>query len=79
MNAAELRARAHEEADELGPEPNSRAERTLWHEERRGAVVLLAGLADYDSALLRRAALEIAGELVDRPARDLLLEAAELK
>ena len=79
MNAAELRTRAREEADELGPEPVSRAERALWQEELRGAVVLLAGLANYDSALLRRAALAVVDELVDRPARDLLFAAAELK
>jgi hypothetical protein len=40
-----LQARARQEADELGPEPRGR-EAKLWREERWGAVVLLAGLAD---------------------------------
>ena len=45
MDAAELRARARHEADELGPEPPG-PDLELWREERWGAVVLLAGLAD---------------------------------
>jgi hypothetical protein len=31
-------------------------EREVWDEERRGTVVLLAALADYDADFLRRAA-----------------------
>ena len=55
MDAAELRARARQEADELGPElPGIEAE--LWREERWGAVVLLAGLADDNVELLDEAA-----------------------
>ncbi len=50
MEPAELRRRAREESDELGPEPVNPAERELWREERRGAVVFLAGLADDDAA-----------------------------
>lgn len=65
MEPADLRRRAREEADELGSEPVNPAERALWREERWGAVVLLAGLADDDPALLRRAAIEVAGELAD--------------
>ena len=38
MDASELRARACQEADELGPEPPG-AEAELWREERWGAVV----------------------------------------
>ena len=75
MDAAELRGRAQLE-EELGPEPLDPHERTLWQEERRGALVLLAGLADYDAALLRRAALGVADELSDRTAQGLLLDAA---
>jgi hypothetical protein len=56
--AGELRARAGQEAAELGPEPGEGARRDLWREERWGAVVLLAGLADDDAELLSRAALE---------------------
>jgi hypothetical protein len=43
VDASELRARARQEADELGPEPPG-TEADLWREERWGAVVLLAGL-----------------------------------
>jgi hypothetical protein len=42
VDASELRARARQEADELGPEPPG-TEAELWREERWGAVVLLAG------------------------------------
>ena len=76
MNAADLRERAEQEADELGPEPIEFAERLLWLEERRGAVELLAGLGDWDSAMLRRAALQIASEWADAPTTQLLLDAA---
>jgi len=38
--------------------------------------VCLAEFADDDVALLRRASLQLAGELVDCGARDLLLDAA---
>jgi hypothetical protein len=66
MDAAELRQRAvHLEAD-------------LWPdhaEERRGAAELLAGLADYDAALLRRALLGEAGS--GSAGRDLLADAIE--
>ena len=71
----ELRARAMQEANELGPEPADPRDRRLWLEERRGAVVLLAYLADRDPAQLRAAALELAGEWVDPVTRDLLLDA----
>lgn len=56
--------------------PLDRQERALWQEERNGAVILLAALADHDAAILRRAALEVATELSDRPATALLLDAA---
>jgi hypothetical protein len=75
MTPRELRARAEQEADELGPEPIESKERLLWLEERRGAVELLAGLGDWDSALLRRAALQVANEWADARARQLLLDA----
>jgi hypothetical protein len=44
-----------QEADELGPEPPG-SEAELWREERWGAVVLLAGLADDNVELLDEAA-----------------------
>jgi hypothetical protein len=50
----------------------------LWLEERRGAIELLAGLADWDGTLLRRAALDVASEWVDDRGKDLLLEAASV-
>ena len=77
MDASELRVRACQEADALGPQPAS-TEADLWREERRGAVVLLAGLADDDVELLRQAANEIASEWTNREAARLLLDAATL-
>jgi len=55
---------------DLGPEFE------LWREERWGAVVLLAGLADDDAELLRQAANGIAAEWADQEAAHLLLDAA---
>jgi hypothetical protein len=78
MEPSELRGQAQQEADELGPEPLDSRERALWHEERRGALILLSALADYNSALLRRAALALAEDLSDPVARALLLEAADI-
>jgi hypothetical protein len=54
MDAHELRERAAAEILEFGPEPADPREREMCNEERRGAVVLLAALADYDADLLRR-------------------------
>jgi hypothetical protein len=56
MDAHERRERA--EVGELGPIPADPREREMWAMERRGAIVLLAGLADWDAALLKRATLE---------------------
>jgi hypothetical protein len=71
MDASELRDRARQEADELGPErpgtEQNYARRTL------GAVELLAGLADDDAERLRRAAN---GVSTDVEARAPLLDAA---
>ena len=77
MDASELRAHARQEADELGPEPPGR-EAELWREERWGAVVLLAGLADDDVDLLRQAANETGTEWTDQETARLLLDAATL-
>lgn len=57
MNAEALRKRARIEADELGPEPADPHDHALWAEERRGAVVLLAALADWRASVCREAAL----------------------
>lgn len=75
MDVAELRERAKAEAEELGPVPTNAREHELWVEERRGAVVLLAALADYNRELLRSAAT---GEWVSITARNLLLDAASI-
>jgi hypothetical protein len=77
VDPAELRAHARQEADELGPEPPG-TEAEPWREERRGAVVLLAGLVDDDAELLRQAANQMASESTDREAARLLLDAATL-
>ena len=45
----------------LGPEPPG-TEAQLWREDRWGAVVLLAGLADDNAELLRQAATHVARE-----------------
>jgi hypothetical protein len=55
VDSSEPRARARQEADELGPEPPD-TEAELWREERWGVVVLPAGLAEDDAELLRQAA-----------------------
>ena len=78
MDAADLRQRAIEEADELGPEPANPAEVDLWREERWGAVVLLCGLADDNPDLLRGAASQVADEWADQRVNTLLLDAAAL-
>ena len=59
MLPAELRLQA---AQELGAESQSPRERALWIEERRGSIELLTSLADWNSDVLRRAALEVATE-----------------
>ena len=69
--------RAREEADELGPEPPG-TEAELWREERWGAVVMLADLADDNVELLREAATQVASEWTDREAARLLVDAATL-
>ena len=74
MDVLELRERAKAEAAELGPVPANPREHEIWVEERRGAIVLLAGLADWNRQLLRSAAN---GEWVSITVRDLLLAAAE--
>ena len=53
--------------------------RALCAAERRGAVELLASIAGWDAALLRRAALKVASEWTHRGARDLLLDAAQIR
>ena len=62
--------------DAAAPNPADPHDRELWAEERRGAVVLLAALAEWDARLLRQAALEL-GELTDPAVTRLLLDAAE--
>jgi hypothetical protein len=49
----------------------------MWKAERHGACVLLARLADWDAALLRRAALEVASEWANRGTSALLIDAAQ--
>jgi hypothetical protein len=56
MDVTELRERAKAEAADVGPVPANPREHELWVEERRGAIVLLAALADHDRDLLRSAA-----------------------
>jgi len=69
---SKLRERAKEEAAELGPVPANPREHGIWVEERRGATVLLASLADWNRQLLRSAATV---EWVSITARDVLLAA----
>lgn len=77
MNPEELRNRALAEISELGTAPPSTSRCRLWHEERRGAAVLLAGLADWDGSLLRRAATGPVGKPNGR-VRSLLFDAADI-
>jgi len=46
----DLRASAREEADELGPKTDDPRKLRQWTEERRGAVILLASLAEWDAS-----------------------------
>jgi hypothetical protein len=77
MDTRELRERAATEAAELGPIPTDVREREICAMERRGAVVQLAGLADWDATLLKRAALGVASEWTNRSASKLLMDAAQ--
>ena len=76
MNADELRDRARIEVADLGPEPEDPAGRELWQEERRGAAVLLAALADWSRSTCRHAALD-RGDLAEAAVVALLLAAAQ--
>ena len=76
MTPEQLRARARVEVDELGPEPADPHDHGLWVEERRGACVLLASLADWQASTCRKAALDL-GELTDPAVVRLLLDAAQ--
>ena len=76
MTPEQLRVRAVEEVAELGPEPTDPHDRELWVEERRGACVLLASLADWRASVCRKAALEL-GELTEPDLVRLVLDAAE--
>src|SRR5262249_53676408 len=62
MDVIELRERAKQEAEELGPVPANPREREIWVEERRGAIVLLAGLANLESAALAERSHRLVGE-----------------
>lgn len=73
-----LRDRARQEANELGPEPEDPGDKQIWLEERHGAVELLAALAEWNEALLRRSAFEVASEWMDREVSQLLIDAAML-
>lgn len=77
MTPGELRERAVAEVDELGPEPPNLIELRLWREERRGVSVLLAGLADWDSVRLRRAAMAASGA-ISEAVRAVLVDAAAI-
>jgi hypothetical protein len=57
MTPDELRARAREELDERGPEPGDPHEHAMWAEERRGAVVRIAALSEWNPSVCREAAL----------------------
>ncbi len=52
-------------------------EREMWAMGRRGAIVLLAGLAEWDAALLKRATLGVASEWTNRRASELSMDAAK--
>ena len=54
MDANELRSRAAAEIPELGQALADRRDHEMGQMERRGAVVLLAALADWNADLLQR-------------------------
>jgi hypothetical protein len=71
-----LRVQANQENADLGPEPADPHEHAISLEERRGACVLLAGLADWRADLCRKAALD--GDVwISPPVAHLLLDATE--
>jgi len=74
VDVTELRSRANAEVLELGPVPGNPRDHEIWVAERRGAIVLLAGLADSNRQLLRSAAN---GDWVSIATRSLLLHAAQ--
>src|SRR5262249_39577793 len=74
VDVDELRERARRENAELGPLPITARDREVWIEERRGAVALMAALADYSRERLRLAATS---EWLEPGARQLLLDAGE--
>jgi hypothetical protein len=76
MDLGELHTRAAREVDALGPEPHRRADFEVWAAQRHGAAVLLAAVAEWDARLLRRAAFDAVGELTNRDAAELLLDAS---
>jgi hypothetical protein len=79
LSGRDLFDRALAEVAALGPEPAARDEdHWLWAEERRGAVELLAGLAGWDSTILRRAALHHCQDQDHLLAAHLLGDAAEV-
>lgn len=47
MSPYQLRARARQEVEDLGAEPTALPAHRLWAEQRRGAIALLASLADW--------------------------------
>ena len=74
MDVPDLRVQANQEHLDLGDPPANPREHKLGREERRGAALLLAALANHDADELRRAATT---EWVAPGARDLLLAAAQ--
>jgi len=59
------------------PNRGCRLRNVIWLEERRGALVLLAGLADWNGARLRQAAIG-STDSNDEAVRSLLLDAAQV-
>jgi hypothetical protein len=66
MDVTSLRVKANQENVDLGPPPANPREHEMWREERHGAVLRPAALADHDAEDLRRAA---SGEWVSTGAR----------
>ena len=56
VTPSDLQARAIDELDHLGPEPETPRECVQWRERRESATLKIAALADWNPTLLAQAA-----------------------
>jgi hypothetical protein len=76
MSPEELCDRATQKVMALGPLPENARDAARWRDRRESAIVDVATLADWEPALLRKAAL-LCVERRDDPTGNLLFEASD--